>query len=111
MHAESHATPRRGAAMTAKRWPVGLLGLLLAATAPAIRADEPKIYGRTLADWLKMLESDPKPDRRQAALSAIEVFGGKSREAILGVGKAVRKDADEEVRRAAAQLLGSLGAD
>ena len=73
--------------------------------------DEPKLLGRTLADYLKMLETDRDPERRRAALSAIEAFGAKSREAILAVGKAVRKDENEEVRRAAAQLLGGLGGD
>src|SRR5207245_3062585 len=76
-----------------------------------LRADEPKLYNRTLAEWIKMLQTDPKAERRQGAVMAIEVMGAKSREAMLALGKAVRSDADDEVRRSAAQLLGNLGAD
>src|SRR5205823_11370698 len=70
-----------------------------------------KLYNRTLPEWIKMLQSDPKPERRQGAVLAIEVLGAKSRESMLALGKAVRSDADDEVRRSAAQLLGNFGSD
>src|SRR5690349_22142611 len=92
------------------RWGWLFLGCLVA-LAPRATADEPTLKGRTLGDWLKMLESDPKPERRQAALIAIELLGAKAPPAVRGIGKAARTDASEDVRRQAAQLLGSLGGD
>src|SRR5207245_9641776 len=90
-------------------WPMALLGLALVVVAG--RGDEPKLYNRTVPEWIKMLQTDPKPERRQGAVLAIEVLGAKSREAMQALGKSVRSDADEEVRRASAQLLGNFGGD
>src|SRR5438067_1719132 len=74
-------------------------------------ADEPGLRGRTLSECVKMLEADPRPERRQAALIALEVLGAKSPPAVRAVGKAARADASADVRRQAAQLLGGLGAE
>src|SRR5688572_6123368 len=90
---------------------LGLLIVYVLFAAGRSVADEPMLKGRTLTEWLKMLESDPKPERRQASLLAIEVLGAKTSPAVRGIGKAVRSDSSDDVRRQAAQLLGSLGAD
>src|SRR5437868_4990431 len=106
----------RSVAMKSPRCRFAVFGLVFVVSAgihPAarVRADEPKLYNRTLPEWIKMLQSDPKPERRQGAVLAIEVLGAKSRESMLALGKAVRSDADDEVRRSAAQLLGAFGPD
>src|SRR5688572_32300217 len=93
----------RSATMRSPLGRLGVLGLALVVFASArTLADEPKLYNRTLSEWIKLLHTDPKPERRQGAVMAIEVMGTKSREAILALGKAVRSDADDEVRRSAA---------
>src|SRR4051794_25424605 len=84
---------------------------MMAAAASRATADEPSYRGRTLTEWRTMLESDPKPEKRQAAVLVIEVLGAKEPVTIRAVGKAARADSNDDVRLAAAQLLVNLGAD
>ena len=63
---------------------IGLLVLITAVTlaVPARPSDdETRVKGRTLTDWLKMLESDPRPEYRQAALIAIEILNPRTKPA------------------------------
>lgn len=84
---------------------------LLAMAAGSVGADEPSYRGRTLSEWKAMLEGDPKPQRRQAALMVIEALGAKDPATVRSVGKALRTDASDDVRQQAAQLLANLGPD
>src|SRR5262245_38500436 len=70
--------------------------------------DDPVAAGRKASEWLEMLRSDPAPKRRQAALIALEIVGPKARKVLPGIANAVRKDAEESVRAAAAQTLGRM---
>src|SRR5213595_24264 len=87
-----------------------LLGFA-AAYASRAPADEPSYRGRTLTEWRTMLETDPKPGRRQAALMVIDLLGAKEPATVRAVGKALRTDASEDVRLQAAQVLVNLGPD
>ena len=72
-------------------------------------ADEPALRGKPLSEWLTMLGEDAKPERRQAALLAVEVLNDNSAKTVRAVAKAARKDAHVDVRRQAVQLLGGMG--
>src|SRR5438128_6479062 len=90
--------PAVRSAMTRLCW---LVLVTLVAAAPTVRAQEPSFRGRPLSEWLKMLESDPKPEHRQAALMVVEVLGSKASTTVRAVGKAARTDANADVRRQA----------
>src|SRR5207248_9164135 len=69
---------------------------------------EATVRGKTAAEWIEILRSDKQPSRRRAALIALNAFGPKSSFVIPAVAESLRKDASEDVRAAAAQLLGSF---
>jgi len=70
--------------------------------------DEPVFRGKKSAEWLAILRGDKQPTRRRAALIALNAFGPKAKFVIPAVSETLRKDESEEVRTAAAQLLGNF---
>jgi HEAT repeat protein len=88
------------------------LAFVLAVCPAAVRAqdDDPKLRGQPLSEWLRMLREEPSVDRRRAALLAAELIGpGKSTRVVPGIMAALRDDADERIREAAAAALGRIG--
>jgi HEAT repeat protein len=68
-----------------------------------------RVYrGKTAKEWKEILDTDKDPMRRRAVLTVIEKFGPKERLVIPAAVGALRKDADEQVRLKAAQLLGRM---
>src|SRR5262245_9801681 len=55
------------------------LPLCLLIVAPAARAQDEKIAGRTKAEWLKVLAEDPSPRQRVAAVVALSVITPRDR--------------------------------
>jgi HEAT repeat protein len=83
--------------------------LLLALPAPGRAADDdPVIQTKKLSEWLKMLESDPKPERRRAALLAVELIGPRRSRKVVPALVAALRDAEERVREGAAAALGRI---
>jgi HEAT repeat protein len=92
--------------------PLLLLALaLLVVPRPAhADQDDPTLQGRPLSEWVEMLRGDRSADRRRAALLAVERIGpAKSPRVVPAVIAALRDDADERLREAAAAALGRLG--
>lgn len=88
------------------------LALALCTIAGTLRADEddPKLRNRPLSEWLEMLRADPAPERRRAALLAVELIGtAKSPKVLPAILAALRDDADDKVREAAAVAIGRIG--
>src|SRR5262245_19107138 len=78
------------------------------AAPPRTRAedDEPTFRGKKASEWVSILRTDKESKRRRVALIALETFGPKSRLVMPAASEALRKDENEDVRGAAAQLLG-----
>src|SRR5262245_50579372 len=76
----------------------------------AVAQEDPSVRGRKASEWLEMLRTDPKADRRRGALIALGILGPKVPGVLPGVTAAL-KDADAAVRRGAAQALGQMGPD
>ncbi len=92
--------------------PLLLLTLVLLVAPRPARADQddPKLQGRPLSEWVEMLRGDRSADRRRAALLAVERIGpAKSPRVVPAVIAALRDDADERLREAAAAALGRIG--
>jgi HEAT repeat protein len=84
--------------------------VLLFISLPAAHAeeDEPVVLSKPLSQWLEMLRNDGKPERRRAALIALEQIGAKrSRQVVPAIMTALRADQDEKVRERAAAVLGT----
>ena len=62
--------------------------------------DEPSVQGRKAADWLLILRGDASPQRRRAAVIALEIIGPKVDGVVAGLGVAL-KDSDASVRKSA----------
>ncbi len=93
------------------KWTLALPAVLLLTLLAVARApeDDPVIQTKKLSEWLQMLQSDPNPTNRFAAVIAAEVAGVKrSRKVVPVLLVALRDDADERVREKAAALLGRL---
>jgi HEAT repeat protein len=60
---------------------------------------------------LKVLAEAQEPQRRQAAVLALEAFGPQAPGVLLALTEALRKDPSPLVRSAAAQVLGQMGED
>jgi HEAT repeat protein len=92
---------------------VAALAISLALLLPAARAaeEEPVFMQRKLSEWVKMVQDDPQPARRRAALLALQQLGPRhARVVVPAVAAALRGDADEQVRERAASVLGALAA-
>src|SRR4051794_7144103 len=89
---------------------LGFLGYVAVARPAASEVDDaqPTVRGKTAAQWLSMLQTDPKPERRQASVIAIGILGAKVEGTVPGLAGAL-KDTDASVRRSAAQALGEMG--
>jgi HEAT repeat protein len=92
---------------------VVLVAVLLLGLAPgwaAVRADDDKdeatFRGKKATEWREILAGDKEPKRRRVALIALEQFGPKARLVVPAVSESLRKDESEDVRAAAAQMLG-----
>lgn len=76
--------------------PLPLL-LCLLIVAPAARAQDEKIAGRTKQEWLKVLAEDPSPRQRVAAVVALSVISPRDR-AIEDAVRGALSDKSERVR-------------
>ena len=88
----------------------GLLIVLLSAGSAEYQTpkDQPKVVrGKTASEWIELLEKDPKPERRRAALVALSILGPKEPGVVVGVSTGLN-DSDAAVRRQAAQTLGEM---
>jgi HEAT repeat protein len=81
----------------------------LSGAAPA-GDDEPKVLGRPLSEYLKILQTDELPVKRSTALRALEIIGPNHKPVVPAVRTALREDKAESVRAAAAQTLGRMAA-
>src|SRR5271165_5714262 len=91
-------------------FPLLLVAALTSSRTAAAAEDEPMLRHRTLSEWLGMLREDPAPEKRRAALLAVELIGpGKSPKVVPAVIAALRDDSDEKLREAAAAALGRIG--
>src|SRR6516225_3989913 len=68
--------------------------------------DEATFRGKKATEWREILAGDKEPKRRRVALIALEQFGPKARLVVPAVSESLRKDESEDVRAAAAQMLG-----
>src|SRR5262245_13857592 len=77
---------------------------------PAAQSDDedPTVLGKKASEWLEMLRNDKEPKRRRAALIVLEQVSPKVRGVLTGVCVALERDEDEDIRVAAAQLLGRM---
>jgi HEAT repeat protein len=71
--------------------------------------DEPSVAGKKLPEWLQLLHSAENPKHRRAAVIALGIIGPKVDGVVPALGKALRKDAEADVRREAAQVLRDMG--
>src|SRR5262245_27017618 len=93
---------------------LALPSLCLLAACTAARAaddDDLTVGGKKVTEWLTMLQSDKDVKRRRAALIALSIVGTKSTLVVPAVTTALKKDADEEIRRTAAQTLVDIKAE
>jgi HEAT repeat protein len=84
-----------------------LLFMLL--TAGSVAQDD-VVLGKTSSEWLQILREHKEPRFRRAALIALEAIGAQ-RNVLSGLYEALEKDAEPQVRRQVAQLLGRMGPD
>src|SRR5260370_26144463 len=86
--------------------------MLVTLVVPASPADEeePKVRGKTAAQWQEVLQKDAKVEHRQGAVIALSLLGPKVRGVVPAVCVGL-KDADSSVRLSAAQTLGQMGAE
>lgn len=72
-------------------------------------AQQPEFNGRTLAAWTEQLRTDPVPRKRRAAVVALGQIGTQGGNALAEVlpqlGRALRIDAEAQVRRQAALAI------
>src|SRR5437868_5544482 len=74
--------------LTLRAMQVLLLALVMPTTGTVARAadgEEPTVRGKRAAEWLEMLQKDPKVERRRAALIALGILGPKVPGVVLGV--------------------------
>jgi HEAT repeat protein len=93
------------------KWMLAFPAVLLLSLSANARPpdDDPAIQTKKLSEWLQMLQSDPNPNNRFAAVIAAELAGIKrSRKVVPALVAALRDDADERVRERAAALLGRI---
>src|SRR5437762_13105013 len=92
------------------RLPIWVLGVLLLALPAACAQEtaEKRYSGKTIAAWIKDLQSDDVGTRRTAAmvLSKVGAPAFRAAKALAGV---LEKDRDENVRYYAVQALGRMG--
>ena len=81
--------------------------VLISAGAGAARAQE--VLGKTKAEWLGVLQKDPKPELRKAAVIALGILGPAQKDVLPVLSKALQEDKDELVRLQVVATLGSLG--
>src|SRR5262245_39506810 len=92
-----------------RAWPV--LAVLVALASGPARADddEPKLRGKTLAQWIAHLHKDKESKDRQRAVVAVEILSDKqARPAASALTKALNDDKSEDVRESAALALGRV---
>jgi HEAT repeat protein len=85
-----------------------LLLLAVAASARADDAKEPVINGKTVAGWVKQLQTAESPDDRSAAAFALAQGKEKSKPAVPALAAAL-KDRNKTVRANVATALGVIG--
>src|SRR5438046_133819 len=73
---------------------------------PSFGQTPDKIQGKTAAEWIETLKSHKDVRFRRAALIVLEVYGPRSEGVLPAVTGALEADADAQVRREAAMLLG-----
>jgi hypothetical protein len=86
-----------------------VLALSLGATG-ARAQDDLRTLGKTTTEWLQLLREGKESRFRRAALIALESIGPQ-KTVLSGLYEALEKDADPQVRREVAQLLGRMGTD
>jgi hypothetical protein len=69
------------------------------------------IAGKTLGEWIKILQSGSDVKSRRKALLVMEVAGAKKEGVLLALVDSLSQDTDAEVRQEVAQLLGRMGAE
>jgi HEAT repeat protein len=86
--------------------------LLLLAVAASARADEkdPVINGKTVGEWVKVLQTAESPDDRSTAAFALAQGKEKSKSAVPALAAAL-KDCNKTVRANVATALGVIGPD
>jgi HEAT repeat protein len=90
-------------------WVVAMSSLVLAPSGTkGDDKDEPTFRGKKAMEWVEILRNDKEPKRRRAALIALSAFGPKTRAVIPAVAESLRKDESEDLRAAAAQMLGRI---
>jgi HEAT repeat protein len=86
--------------------------MLLDSGPRTVYGQEPEFAGRTLSAWAIMAKEDPIPRKRRAALVALGQIASQSdqsdvlKQVMAVVGRAVRTDANSQVRQQAALILG-----
>jgi hypothetical protein len=77
---------------------------------PGVRAqdDDLRTLGKTTSEWLQLLREHKETRFRRASLIALEAIGPQ-KNVLAGLYEALEKDADPQVRREVAQLLGRMG--
>jgi HEAT repeat protein len=93
------------------KWTLAVPALLVLALHAPARADDddPTFQGKKLTEWLQMLQSDAKPERRRVAVFAVEQIGPRrSKKVLPALVMALRDDTEEQVRERAAGALGRI---
>jgi len=78
----------------------------------AARADnEDAIGGKTTSQWVEILRAGKQVKARQAAVTALEIFGPKVPGVLPALMEALDKDPDPDIRQNVAQVLGRMGVE
>lgn len=88
---------------------IGLSLVWLSASVEIARGeDDPVLRGKKASEWAKQLLEDPKPNRRQIALIALEALAPQTKRAMEATIQASRSEKDAEVRKAIVQALAKM---
>lgn len=98
---------------------LGLVAVLAALpTARPARGDDPEFNGRKMSAWMALLQDDPAPRKRRAAVVALTqiiatgTLPEENQDTIYQLfGKILRNDPNEGVRAQAANVLGQVRVD
>jgi HEAT repeat protein len=78
--------------------------LLLALASPAASQE---VLGKDKAEWIKILNGDPKPELRRAAVIALGIIGPTQKDVLPELNRALLEDKDEFVRLQVVAILGT----
>lgn len=79
--------------------------LMMALASPARSQQE--VLGKTKAEWVKVLHSDPKPELRRASVIALGIIGPTQKDVLPELTKALLEDKEEFVRLQVVAILGT----